>query len=80
MGYAYRMTNDTKRSNRVWVELQNAAGNGSTSFGPNDSTKWNTKHFLDVGVMLATFAIGYDWLYDAWTPTQRSQLLSSMIT
>jgi len=78
--YAYRMTNDTKWSSRAWLELQNAAGNGTTTFGPNDSTRWNPKHYLDSGEMLATFAIGYDWLYDAWTSTQRSQLLSSMIT
>jgi hypothetical protein len=29
------------------------------------------KHFLDTAEMTHAFAIGYDWLYDAWTPEQR---------
>jgi len=79
-GYVYRMTNDTKWVNRAFVELQNAAGNTSNPFGPDDSTRWNPGHFLDTAEMTAAYGIAYDWMYEAWTPTQRSQILSSMIT
>jgi len=78
--YVYRMTNDTKWVDRAWTELQNAAGNGTQEFGPANNTKWNPAHFLDTAEMTAAFAIGYDWLYDVWTPAQRSAIMSSMIT
>jgi hypothetical protein len=29
--------------------------------------------------MTAAFAIGYDWLYDIWTPQQKSSIMSTMI-
>ncbi|KAI1789808.1 chondroitin AC/alginate lyase [Ganoderma leucocontextum] len=77
--YVYRMTNDTKWLDRTFTELQNAAGNGTTSFGPNDQTKWNPTHFLDTAEFTAAFAIAYDWLYDAWSADQRSAILTSMM-
>jgi Heparinase II/III-like protein len=52
---------------------QNAAGNGTTSFGPT-TDKWNSAHFLDTAEFCAAFAIAYDWLYDAWTEDQKSQI------
>ncbi|KAI0257684.1 chondroitin AC/alginate lyase [Lactifluus subvellereus] len=71
--YVYRMTNDTKWADRAWAEIQNAAGNGTTSFGPvND--KWNTIHFLDTAEFSAAFGIAYDWLYDALTEEQKTQI------
>ncbi|KDQ63447.1 hypothetical protein JAAARDRAFT_29468 [Jaapia argillacea MUCL 33604] len=78
--YVYRMTNDTKWVDRTFQELQNAAGNGSQPFGPSDNTKWNPAHFLDTAEMTAAFGIAYDWLYDVWTPEQKSQIMSTMIT
>jgi hypothetical protein len=42
--------------------------------------RWNSAHFLDVAEMTAAFAIGYDWLYDIWTPDQKSTIMSTMIT
>ncbi|KAK0198277.1 chondroitin AC/alginate lyase [Armillaria mellea] len=71
--YVYRMTNDTKWVDRCWEEIQNAAGNGSTSFGPTDD-KWNTGHFLDTAEFSSAFAIAYDWLYDVWTDDQKTQM------
>ncbi|KAJ6621575.1 chondroitin AC/alginate lyase [Mycena sp. CBHHK59/15] len=76
--YVYRMTNDTKWADRLWSELQNAAGNGSTPFGP-DVDKWNSLHFLDTAEFSAAFGIAYDWLYDIWTPSQKSQIISTLI-
>ncbi|KII94278.1 hypothetical protein PLICRDRAFT_100953 [Plicaturopsis crispa FD-325 SS-3] len=77
--YVYRMTNDTKWVDRAWSELKNAAGNGTTSFGP-DTDKWNSGHFLDTAEMTAAFAIAYDWLYDQWSSDQRAAIMSTMIT
>lgn len=57
--YAYRMTNDTKWSDRCWLELKNAAGNGTTAFGP-DADRWNSGHFLDVAEFCSAFGITYD--------------------
>ncbi|KAK0478316.1 chondroitin AC/alginate lyase [Armillaria novae-zelandiae] len=71
--YVYRMTNDTKWVDRCWEEIQNAAGNGTTSFGPT-ADKWNTGHFLDTAEFSSAFAIAYDWLYDVWTDDQKTQM------
>lgn len=71
--YAYRMSNNTKWVDRAWAELQNAAGNGTTSFGPT-TDKWNSAHFLDTAEFSAAFGIAYDWMYDAWTDDQKSQI------
>ncbi|KAK7064360.1 Thiolase, N-terminal domain-containing protein [Favolaschia claudopus] len=76
--YVYRMTNDTKWADRTWAELQNAAGNGTTPFGPDDD-KWNSNHFLDVAEFSAAFGIAYDWLYDIWTDDQKSKIISTLI-
>ncbi|KAH9984633.1 chondroitin AC/alginate lyase [Russula compacta] len=72
--YVARMTNDTKWVDRAWAEIQNAAGNGTTAFGPT-TDKWNSAHFLDTAEFCAAFGIAYDWLYDFWTAEQKQQML-----
>ncbi|UZJ53361.1 hypothetical protein CBS101457_002681 [Exobasidium rhododendri] len=76
--YAYRMSgNDTKWAERAWLELQTAAGNNTDvvwGTGAPNGYIWNPGHFLDTAELTAAFAIGYDWLYDYWTPAQRLQL------
>lgn len=64
---------------RSLVAWQNAAGNGTQPFGTTGNN-WYTAHFLDVAEFTAAFAIGYDWMYDAWTQTQREQLMWSILT
>ncbi|KAF8203183.1 chondroitin AC/alginate lyase [Pholiota molesta] len=76
--YVFRMTNDTKWVDRAFVELQNAAGNGTTPFGP-DVDKWNSVHFLDTAEFSAAFGIAYDWLHDMWSDEQKSQIRTSLI-
>ncbi|RSH92903.1 hypothetical protein EHS25_008349 [Saitozyma podzolica] len=77
--YAYRITNETKYADRVWLELQTAAGNNSdVPFGAN-GTRWNPDHFLDLAEFCNAFAIGYDWLYDYWTDAQRDALMWSIL-
>ncbi|KAJ7069624.1 chondroitin AC/alginate lyase [Mycena amicta] len=76
--YVYRMTNDTAWVDRTWEELQNAAGNGTTDFGPDDD-RWNSVHFLDTAELSAAFGIAYDWLYDLWSDAQKSEIRSTLI-
>ena len=47
-------------------------------FGPT-ADRWNTAHFLDTAEFCAAFAIAYDWLYDAWTAEQKSQMRSTLL-
>ncbi|RDB28830.1 hypothetical protein Hypma_015698 [Hypsizygus marmoreus] len=77
--YVYHMTNDTKWVDRTFVEIQNAAGNGTTPFGTDDDDKWNVGHFLDAAELSAAFAIAYDWLYPLWSEEQKSQIRTSLI-
>ncbi|KAJ7473453.1 heparinase II/III family protein [Mycena latifolia] len=76
--YVYRMTNDSSWVDRAWEEIQNAAGNGSTVFGPDDD-RWNSGHFLDTAELSAAYAIAFDWLYDMWSPDQKSMMISTLL-
>ncbi|KAJ7632996.1 chondroitin AC/alginate lyase [Roridomyces roridus] len=76
--YVYRMTNDTSWVDRAWEEIQNAAGNGTTVWGP-DEDRWNSVHFLDTAELSAAFGIAYDWLYDVWTPSQKSMIMTTLL-
>lgn len=69
LGLMYRLHGEPKYAERVWKELQAAA----------NFPDWNPRHFLDTAEMTHAFAIGYDWLDEAWTPEQRGQLRSAMI-
>lgn len=77
--YAYRMTNETRFVDRVYRELQTAAGNNTEIPFGTDNTRWNPTHFLDLAEFCNVFAIGYDWLYDAWTDEQRDSIMWSII-
>ncbi len=65
----YRLDGEQRYAERAWQELAAAA-----SF-----PDWNTRHFLDTAEMTHAFAIGYDWLYDVWTPAQRDTLRQAMV-
>ena len=65
----YRLDGDKRNVERAWKELEAAA----------DFPDWNPRHFLDTAEMTHAFAIGYDWLYDAWTVEQRATLRAAMI-
>src|ERR1039457_3368228 len=65
----YRLDGEQRYAERAWQELAAAAS----------YPDWNPRHFLDTAEMTHAFAIGYDWLYDVWTPEQRSTLRRAMI-
>ena len=64
-----RLDGDPRYAERAWQELAAAA----------NFPDWNPRHFLDTAEMTHAFAIGYDWLYDVWTPEQRATLQQAMM-
>lgn len=40
---------------------------------------WNPKHFLDVAEMTNACALGYDWLYDYLSPSDRQKISAGII-
>jgi len=65
----YRLDGDPRWPARAWQELEAAAA----------FKDWNPSHFLDTAEMTAAFAIGYDWLYETWTPAQRATLREALV-
>lgn len=64
LAMAYILTKDATYAEGLYDVLE-AAGN---------FPDWNSQHFLDVAEMTCAFAIGYDWLYDYWSDTQKAFL------
>lgn len=69
LALAYRLEGDRKYLDRAWKELQAAAA----------FKDWNPSHFLDTAEMTHAFAIGYDWLYDDWTDSQRATIREAIV-
>ncbi len=70
LALVYRLSGERRFAERAWQELHAAA----------NFPDWNPRHFLDTAEMAHAFAIGYDWLYDAWTNEQRQVLRDAMVT
>ena len=69
LGLIYQLTGNPKYAARAWTELDSV-----TRF-----KDWNPSHFLDTAEMTFAVAIGYDWLYDAWSRQQRDQLRTAIV-
>lgn len=69
LALAYMVTMNDKYRDRLYDELEAAAA----------FPDWHPSHFLDTAEMTAAFAIGYDWLYDQWTPAQRQVLRRAIV-
>ncbi len=65
----YQIEGDAAYLDRAWAELSTAA----------QFPDWNPKHFLDTAEMTTAFAIGYDWLYAAWSEEQRAVLRDALL-
>ncbi len=61
LSYAYQMTREEKYLKRAEEEITTVCR----------FSDWNPSHFLDVGEMTMSVAIGYDWLYDDLTEETR---------
>jgi len=68
-GWAWRTTGDPRFKDRVIRELDAACA----------LKDWNPSHFLDTAEMATAVAIGYDWLYPALTPEQRSRYEDALL-
>lgn len=64
LGFAYQITKDTKYSVRGIKELEAICA----------FPDWHPEHYLDTGTLASAAAIGYDWLYEAMTETQRRDI------
>lgn len=61
LGFAYQMTGDMKYPQRAWEEF----------CAIDEFPDFNPQHILDLGEYSMASAIGYDWMYDAFTEEQR---------
>lgn len=68
LAFAWRMTEDARYAERLWVEL-----NAASQF-----PDWNSAHFLDTAEMAHAFAIGHDWLYGYWSSLRRATMLTAV--
>lgn len=69
LGMAYQLTNDKKYSDRAYKELERVSG----------FSDWHPSHHLDPCEMGTAVAIGYDWMYDAFTDEQRAVIEKGML-
>ena len=67
--YAYRTTKDTKYRDYAKTVMLNVC----------QFSDWNPNHFLDVAEMTLAVSIGYDWLYNELTPTERHIIEQAII-
>ena len=72
LAFTYHMTGNTNFAERAWAELSQVA---STNF-----PDWHPAHFLDTAEMTHACAIGYDWLYNYWTPARRDTIRNAIVT
>lgn len=68
LALAYYLTGDMKYVDRAYEEMEVIA----------NFKNWNPSHHLDTCEMMAGYAVGYDWLYNAFTPEQRKVIEEGM--
>lgn len=66
---AYYITKDQRYLDRAYAELE------AVSTFPD----WNPFHHLDTCEMMAAVSVGYDWLYNFFTPEQRAVIENGMM-
>lgn len=69
LGFAYQITGDKKYAERAFKEFEMF----------NTFPDINLSHIIDTGTFNDAVAIGYDWMYDAYTPEQRD-FIENIIT
>ncbi|MBQ4528291.1 MAG: discoidin domain-containing protein [Clostridia bacterium] len=62
LGMAYQLTGNTEYADRAWLDLNAVC---------KEFFDWHPTHDIDTGEMCAAVAIGYDWMYDAFSDEQR---------
>jgi hypothetical protein len=69
LSYVYRVTGDDRYAQRAKKEL----------IAVCNFSDWNPSHFLDVAEMTTAVSIGYDWLYEKFSPDERKLIEESII-
>lgn len=69
LGFAWRLTGDTRYLARARAELTAVA----------QFSDWNPRHFLDVAEMTTAVAIGYDWFHAEWDEAMRALLRKAIL-
>ena len=70
LSMAYRLTGENRFADRARKEM----------LAVSAFETWNPSHFLDVGEMCCAVAIGYDWLYDTLSQTDRAIIRNAIVT
>ncbi len=68
LAVAYYLTKDQRFLDRAYFELETVS----------KMSDWNPGHHLDTCEMMAAVAVGYDWLYNFFTPEQREVIEKGM--
>lgn len=69
LAMAWRLTDDQRYLERAVAEMDAVSA----------FSDWNPSHFLDVAEMAAGMGIGYDWLHDALSETQRARYREALV-
>lgn len=76
LGYAYRITDNTKYVDCLFNILKRVG------YTENDSERiypdWNPSHYLDTAQMTAAFSIAYSWGYDGFSDSQKEYIEQSI--
>lgn len=68
-GMAYRLTGERRYADFARDVMLRAAA----------FPDWNPSHFLDVAEMGTALGLGYDWLYDVLTPSERATIKRALL-
>ncbi|WP_372661079.1 Ig-like domain-containing protein [Cohnella sp.] len=71
LAFAYRLTGKVAYAERAWLELEHVSGAAYPD--------WSPQHYLDTAAMTYGVAIGYDWLYDYMTQSQRDTVRQAIV-
>ncbi|MDF2924606.1 MAG: type protein [Paenibacillaceae bacterium] len=69
LGLVYKLDPNPVYLNRIWTELNAAAG----------FPDWHPAEYLDAAEMIHAFAIGYDWFYHDWSSGQRDVIRNALL-
>jgi len=69
LAFLYRLDADPRKAQRARQEMLTAA----------HFDDWNPSHFLDVAEMTHALALGYDWLYDYFSPADRAVVRQAIL-
>lgn len=68
-GLAYRLTGDERYAAKLWEHMDAVC----------DFSDWNEIHFLTTGEYIFAMAVGYDWIYDYLSDTQRKKIEEAIL-